>query len=235
MLLLGFSVVRAESARVLGMSAFTFGMLLVAAGVVTWMLFWMRRQSVAMKGDLQAAVDRALGDGTAWGLAALAFASVIREGVETALFLAAQATSVSASAPSVAIGAVAGLGIASVIGWGFYRGSRAVDLRKFFRWTGIALIFIAAGLLSKAFHEYFEVAGLAGMHLPGTQPAYDISGVLSDEAGIGAFLRAILGYRASPELATLAAHVAYVVAVLWLYLRPARPADPARSPTVAGA
>ena len=69
--------------------------LLIAAAVVTWMLFWMRRQSAALKGDLHAAVDRALGDGTAWGLAALAFASVVREGVETALFLAAQATSVS--------------------------------------------------------------------------------------------------------------------------------------------
>lgn len=206
--------------------------LLVAAGVVTWMLFWMRRQAIAMKGDLHAAVDRVLGDGGAWGLATLAFASVIREGVETALFLAAQATSVSASASSVAIGAVAGIGVASVIGWGFYRGSRAVDLRKFFRWTGIALIFIAAGLLSKAFHEYFEVAGLAGLHLPGTQPAYDISSALSDETGVGAFLRAILGYSAAPEVATLAAHVAYVVAVLWLYLRPARPADPARRQAV---
>ena len=79
------------------------------------------------------------------------------------------------------------------------------------------------------------MAGLAGLHLPGMQSAYDISGVLSDETGIGAFLRAILGYSASPEVATLAAHVAYVVAVLWLYLRPTRPADPARRATVAGA
>ena len=209
--------------------------MLVAAAVVTWMLFWMRRQSAGLKGDLHAAIDKALGDGTAWGLAALAFASVIREGVETALFLAAQATSVSTSAGSVATGAVAGLAVASLIGWGFYRGSRAVDLRKFFRWTGIALIFIAAGLLSKAVHEYLEVAGIAGLSFAGTQPAYDISRYLSEDAGIGQFLRAILGYSASPEVLTLCVHITYVVGVLWLYLRPSRPADRTPRPTVAEA
>lgn len=197
--------------------------MLVAAAVVTWMLFWMRRQSAGLKGELQSAVDRTLGEGTGWGLAVLAFTAVIREGVETALFLAGQATSLAASAGSVALGAVIGLGIASVIGWGFYRGSRAVDLRKFFRWTGIALVFIAAGLLSKAVHELIEVAGLSGIAVPGAQQAFDISSVLSHDEGIGQFLRAIVGYSASPEVLTFVVHVGYVVAVLWLYLRPTAP------------
>jgi len=209
--------------------------MLLAAAVVTWMLFWMRRQSAGLKGELQASVDRALGAGGAWGLAILAFTAVIREGVETALFLAGQATSASASASSVAIGAVAGLGGAVLIGWGFYRGSRAVDLRKFFRWTGIALVFIAAGLLSHAIHEYIEVAEIAGVTLIWTQPAFDISGLLADDAGVGQFLRAIFGYSASPEVMTLGVHLAYLVGVLWLYLRPLRPASPAPRPTVAGA
>ncbi|MEO8468691.1 MAG: FTR1 family protein [Chloroflexota bacterium] len=200
--------------------------MLVAAAVVTWMLFWMRRQSAGLKGELQSAVDRTLGEGTGWGLAVLAFTAVIREGVETALFLAGQATSLTASAGSVGLGAVIGLGIAAVIGWGFYRGSRAVDLRKFFRWTGIALVFIAAGLLSKAVHELIEVAGISGIAVPGAQPAFDISRVLSHDEGIGQFLRAIAGYSASPEVLTLIVHVGYVVAVLWLYLRPMAP--PAR-------
>ena len=67
--------------------------MLLAAAVVTWMLFWMRRQAAGVKGELQAAVDRVLDAGGAWGLALLAFTAVIREGVETALFLAGQATS----------------------------------------------------------------------------------------------------------------------------------------------
>ena len=205
--------------------------MLVAAVVVTWMLFWMRRQSAGLKGELQSAVDRTLGEGTGWGLAVLAFTAVIREGVETALFLAGQATSLTASAGSVGLGAVVGLGIAAVIGWGFYRGSRAVDLRKFFRWTGIALVFIAAGLLSKAVHELIEVGGISGIAVPGAQTAFDISGVLSHDEGIGQFLRAIVGYSASPEVLTLIVHVGYVVAVLWLYLRPiAPPTRPVAAP-----
>jgi len=209
--------------------------MLLAAVVVTWMLFWMRRQSMNLRGELQAAVDRVLSEGTAWGLAVLAFTAVIREGVETALFLAGQATSAEEGAGSVLIGAVIGLAAAVLIGWGFYRGSRAIDLRRFFRWTGIALVFIAAGLLSHAVHEFIEVAEISGVAVIGSQTAFDISAVLSHEDGVGQFLRAIFGYSARPELLTLLVHVGYVVAVLVLYLRPVRPAPPAPRPDPVGA
>jgi high-affinity iron transporter len=209
--------------------------MLLAAVVVTWMLFWMRRQSINLKGELQAAVDRVLSEGTAWGLAVLAFTAVVREGIETALFLAGQATSAETGAGSVLVGAVVGLGAAVLIGWGFYRGSRAIDLRRFFRWTGIALVFIAAGLLSHAVHEFIEVAEIAGIAVIGSQTAFDISGVLSHEDGIGQFLRAILGYSARPEILTFVVHLAYVVGILALYLRPVRPTPPARRPDPVGA
>ena len=209
--------------------------MLLAAVVVTWMLFWMRRQSMNLRGELQAAIDRVLSEGTAWGLAVLAFTAVIREGVETALFLAGQATSAETGAGSVLVGAVVGLGAAVVIGWGFYRGSRAIDLRLFFRWTGIALVFIAAGLLSHAVHEFIEVAEIAGIAIIGSQTAFDISGILSHDDGIGQFLRAIFGYSARPEVLTLVVHLTYVVAVLALYLRPVRPAPPARRADPVGA
>lgn len=206
--------------------------MLLAAGVVTWMLFWMKRQSMNLRGELQAAVDRAVGEGTAWGLAILAFTAVIREGVETALFLAGQATSAATGAGSVLVGAVVGLAAAALIGWGFYRGSHRIDLRRFFRWTGVALVFIAAGLLSHAVHEFLEVAEIAGVAVIGGGTAFDVSRVLADDAGIGQFLRAILGYSASPEVLTLAVHLTYVVAILWLYLRPVRPNPPAPRPDV---
>jgi len=209
--------------------------MLLAAVVVTWMLFWMRRQSMNLRGELQAAVDRVLSEGTAWGLAVLAFTAVIREGVETALFLAGQATSADTGAGSVLVGAILGLGVAVLIGWGFYRGSRAIDLRRFFRWTGIALVFIAAGLLSHAVHEFIEVAEISGVTVIGSQTAFDISAVLSHDDGIGQFLRAIFGYSASPEVLTFVVHVAYVVAILTLYLRPVRPAPPAQRANAVGA
>jgi high-affinity iron transporter len=203
--------------------------MLLAAAVVTWMLFWMRRQAAGIKGELHAAIDRVLDQGGAWGLALLAFTAVIREGVETSLFLVGQATSAETNAGSILVGALVGLAIAVAIGFGFYRGSRRVNLAVFFRWTGIGLIFIAAGLLSHAIHEFIEIGALGSG--PWTQTAFDLSGVLSHEDGIGSFLRAIFGYSATPEFLTLVVHVTYVVAVLALYLRPVRRLPPARAAT----
>ena len=211
--------------------------MLLAAAVVTWMLFWMRRQAASIKGELQAAVERALSEGTAWGLALLAFTAVIREGIETSLFLVGQATSADAAAPSVLLGAIVGLAIAAILGLGFYRGSRRINLASFFRWTGIALVFIAAGLLSHAVHEFIEVGEYLGVAVPGSQQAFDFSGILPHEeiegapGGIvlivGQLLRALVGYTSRPEVLTLAIHVVYLVVVLALYLRPTRPTLPA--------
>jgi high-affinity iron transporter len=196
--------------------------LLVATAVVTWMLFWMRRQAASVRGELHAAVDRALTSGGAWALTALAFSAVIREGVETALFLSGTATSADEGALSVAFGALVGLALAVIIGFGFYRGARIIDLRIFFKWTGIALIFVAGGLLSRAVHELVEI-GVIGV---GSSSAFDISGVLPHEQGIGQFLRAIFGYSSQPEWATFVTWLVYVVVVLVLYLRPVQPAAP---------
>ncbi|MFN2484319.1 MAG: iron uptake transporter permease EfeU [Candidatus Limnocylindria bacterium] len=214
--------------------------MLLAASVVTWMLFWMRRQAATVRSDLHERVDRVLTEGTAWGLTVLAFTAVIREGVETALFLLGQVTASAERGDlgslSVLVGALVGLLAAVALGYALYRGSRRVNVRTFFRWTGIALIFIAGGLLSHAIHEFIEVDVIT----VGTETAFDISGVLPhepDESMIGAFLRALLGYSSQPEIATLFVHVAYVVVVLWIYLRPIRPTPaPRRSgPEVAGA
>ncbi|HMJ80768.1 MAG TPA: iron uptake transporter permease EfeU [Candidatus Dormibacteraeota bacterium] len=201
--------------------------LLIAAGIVTWMLFWMRRQAANVSGQLRSAVDQAIGEGGAWALAAVAFVAVIREGVETALFLVGQATAVRASngAASVLVGALVGLALAVLIGVGFYRGTRRIDLARFFRWTGVALVFIAAGLVGQAVHEFVEI-GVIGL---GTATAYDLSAVLPDDTGVGAFLHALLGYSATPSWAQVIAHAGYLVVVLAFYLRPIRALGATRS------
>lgn len=208
--------------------------MLLAAIVVTWMLFWMRRQARSVKGDLQARVDRVLTEGSLWGLGVLAFTAVIREGIETSLFLATQAQAAAQNsdegAASVLVGALIGLLVAVGFGFAFYQGTRRINLATFFRWTGIALIFIAAGLLSHAVHEFVEI-GLIGF---GTQTVYDIRGVLPDDAGVGQFLRALFGYSANPELVTFAVHVTYVVVVLVFYLRPVPPRPVSDRPAEAG-
>jgi len=212
---------------------------LLAASVVTWMLFWMRRTSANIKGELHAGVDRALTEGGIWGLAILAFTAVIREGLETSLFLLGQVTAAGeaeAGATSTLIGAVIGIGVAVVLGYGFYRGARILNLQTFFRWTGIGLIFIAAGLVGYAVHEFVE----AGVITIGTAHVFDISAVLPHSGDIaergpilivGQLLRAMFGYSSTPEGATLATWLAYLVVVLTLYLRPIKPASPAPIPT----
>ena len=206
--------------------------LLVAAAVVTWMLFWMRRQAASVKGELQAGVDRALHDGSVAALASLAFIAVIREGVETALFLTGQAASADQGAVWVLIGAVIGLAIAGSLGIGFYHGSRRLNLGTFFRWTGIALVFIAGGLVAKAIHELIEINVIT----IGTQTLVDMSAILphqeNDGSVLGQFLHALFGYTSTPELITFVAWLTYVVVVLTLFLRPVKPVPRPAAPAV---
>jgi high-affinity iron transporter len=203
--------------------------MIVAASVVTWMLFWMRRQAASVRGELHAAVDRALDNGSVTALVVLAFIAVIREGVETSLFLTGQASAASTDggAGAVLLGAIIGLAIAALIGIGFYKGSRRINLATFFRWTGVALVFIAAGLLSHAVHEFIEI----GLINVGTQTLFDVSAILPHEGDgsiIGQMLRALFGYTSTPEVATFVVWLTYIVVVLTLFLRPVkRPPAPA--------
>ena len=199
--------------------------MIAAAAVVTWMLFWMRRQARSVRGELQAAVDRAIDNGSATALAVLAFIAVIREGIETSLFLTGQAAAASADGGAVwvLIGAIVGIAIAVVLGVGFYHGSRRINLATFFRWTGVALVFIAAGLLSHAVHEFVEI----GVITVGTQTLFDISATLPHEGDgsvLGQLLRALFGYTSSPEVITFVVWLTYVVVVLALFLRPVKSA-----------
>ncbi len=205
--------------------------MILATVVLTWMLFWMRRQARSVKGELQAAVDRVLTEGSAWGLAFLAFTAVIREGIETSLFLVGQvnAAATEGGELSTLLGALIGLAIAVTIGWLIYTGARRINYGTFFRLTGLALVFIAAGLLSHAVHELIEVGWITIL----TGTAFDISAILPDNAGVGLFLRALFGYADSPEVITLIVYLAYLLPVLYLYLRPVPVAQPQPQPAPA--
>jgi high-affinity iron transporter len=191
---------------------------LTAVGVLTWMVFWMRRQGARIKSELQHKVDSALMAG-GLALAALAFFAVLREGVETALFLfaAAEGTAVQSGAVGAQLlGAGFGLGLAVVLGVLLYRGGIRINLRTFFKLTGAILIVVAAGLFAFSVHE-LQAAGwfpLLQAH------AFDLSASLADDAGIGTVLRGLLGYNADPSTLEVLAWVTYLVVVGALYLRP---------------
>jgi high-affinity iron transporter len=178
-----------------------------AVAVLTWMLFWMRRQGRRLKGDLERGVQLALTGGSVLALAGLAFVSVLREGLETVLFLAA-VFSASAPGPAPAIGAVAGLTTAVGIGALIFYGGRRVNLGQFFTITGAILIPVAAGLCASAIHEFGE-----GGLIASGPPIWDLGGVLSESSPLGAVLSGVFGYRAAPTALEVAAYVAYLLPV----------------------
>src|SRR3972149_6700928 len=126
-----------------------------AAGVLTWMIFWMRRQSVNIKAHLHADIQSALKSGASLGLVLLAFVAVVREGVETVLFLFA-ATQTAESSVAFTVGGLVGLALAVAIGYTIYRGTSRLNLRSFFNVTGLLLILLEAGLLAPGIHELNE-------------------------------------------------------------------------------
>lgn len=192
---------------------------LTAVGVLTWMIFWMRRQGARIRTELQEKVDTALLAG-GLALATLAFVAVLREGVETALFLFAAAQGTAVEAGGVGgqlLGASLGLGLAVVLGALLYRGGIRLNLRSFFRITGAILIVVAAGLFAYSVHELQE----AGWFPILETTAFDLSALLPDDAGAGAILRGLVGYNADPTLLETLAWLGYLVVVGALYLRPA--------------
>jgi high-affinity iron transporter len=192
---------------------------LAAVGVLTWMIFWMRRQGARIRSELQEKVDSALVTG-GLALAGLAFFAVLREGIETALFLfaAAKGTAVegSAIAPATQVtGAVLGLALAIVLGVLLYRGGIRMNLRSFFRVTGMILIVVAAGLFAYSLHELQEAGWLPFLEAH----AYDLSASLPDDAGVGAILRGLVGYNADPTWLEVVGWAAYLVVVGGFFLR----------------
>ena len=195
------------------------------ASLLTYMLFWMRKQAVTLGAELRGGVDRAVASTSMLGLSLLAFTAVIREGIETALFLLGQTTAASGEGLSVVLGALVGLLIAAGIGVLIFRAGLRLNLSAFFNVTGAALVVIASGLLSYGVHEFIEVGLLPAL----INPVYDISAILPHKEGIGQFLRAIGGYSSTPELTTLLAQGAYLIFGLFFYVRPVRRAAAART------
>jgi high-affinity iron transporter len=188
--------------------------MLSAVAVLTWMIFWMRKQAANIKRELEARLANAIAAGSAVGLAAVVFFAVLREGWETALFLFAIGES---STPlATGIGALVGLVISISLGVAIYMGSRRLNLRQFFTATGILLIVFAAGLLAHATHE-FQEAGL----LPQTiEHLWNTNAIVSEDSHFGKFLTALFGYNGDPSALEVSVWSVYLAAALALFLRP---------------
>jgi high-affinity iron transporter len=197
----------------------------VAVVLVTWMIFWMRRTARRLTGELHGKLDSAIGVG-GLAIAGIAFVSVIREGLETALlFYTAAQGATSTVIPLLAISA--GVATSLLLGFGLYAGAIRVNLSKFFTVSGVLLVFVAAGIFKYGIHDFQEAGVVAGLHTL----AFDITGVLDPTSWYGAAISGMFNITGAPTVLETIAYVAYLVPVLAVFLWPSRrPATPSRTP-----
>lgn len=184
---------------------------LIAAGFLTWMIFWMQKFARDLKTGLNQQVLNS-SEKNGLTLMAVAFLAVGREGLETALFLWAGAQA-SGSTWTPLVGGVLGVLVAALGGVAVYRGALALNLRLFFHWTGFALIVIAAGVLSYGIHDLQEAGVLPGLG----NLAFDISGVISPDSWIGTLLKGSINFSPTTTWLEAMTWTIYILPIASLY------------------
>jgi len=210
--------------------AFAGSMSLVAVGLITWMVFWMAARAKGIKQHLHGEMDRALA-ASGVAVAAVAFAAVTREGVETALFLWAGIRSSGTTAAPL-MGAILGLATAVLLGVLVYRGAIKLNMARLFTWTGAALIVVAGGVLRYAVHEFQELGWLPGED----STAFDVSGVIAPDGVLGTLIRGTVNLTPTMTWLEVVVWILYVVPTLVIFFmvisrgRKAIPASAERVP-----
>ena len=192
---------------------------LIAVAIVTTMVLWMKKAAAGMSGELRAEMAKALETG-ALAVLTLAFLAVGREGFETALFMVGYA---EAETVWPLVGLLIGVLLAAGIAWGMYVGAVRINLAKFFTYTGVFLIFVAAGILGYGVHALQTVGWLPGLGAK----AFDITGWMNWSAWYGELIQGIFNITPTPTVLQLIVYLTYLVVVLAVFLRPNRtPARP---------
>ena len=198
---------------------------LVAVAMLTYMILWMKKAARSMKQQLQDSVQTALnrGNGQGWALVGMAFLAVAREGLESVFFLLA----VFQQSPtwSMPVGAVLGLLAAVIIGALIYQGGMRLNLAKFFRWTGVFLIVVAAGLVAGSLRALHE----AGVWNHLQEVVFESSKYLHEDSPLGVLLGGFFGYTDHPAQGEVLAWLLYLVPVMIWFLHGSRPAAVQRS------
>jgi high-affinity iron transporter len=202
---------------------------LIAVAAVTYMIVWMRRHARGIKASLEGETASALAAGSTMALVAMAFLAVLREGFETSVFLLA-AFQDSTDTAAAGTGSVLGLLVAIGIGLGLYRGGVRINLSRFFRFTGIVLVFVAAGLLATAAHTGHEAGWINGMQ----SQAVDLSWLVQPGTISGSLLTGMLGLQPAPTVIEALLYLLYAVPMTLYVLWPDRLRGRPRRSRVAG-
>jgi high-affinity iron transporter len=192
--------------------------MLIAAGILTWMIFWMGKQARFLKGELEAGVNKAAASTGKRAMFWLAFVAVVREGIElaifiTAAFFAGDPGQVSTNIIQTLAGTILGLGTAALLGWTLFATTVRLDLRRFFQVTGILLILFAAGLVAHGVHEFNE----AGLIPAVVEHVWDVNMILDENSVAGQLLKTLFGYNGNPSLTEIISYFTYliVVSIFW--------------------
>lgn len=194
----------------------------LAVGILSSMVFWMRKVARSIKSSLHASLEHVMAGSRnqAWALVAMVFFAVAREGLETVFFLLAVFQ--QSDGQGAPLGALLGLASAIVLGVALYQGSLKLNLARFFRWTGLFILFVAAGILANAVQALHEAGLWNGLQ----QVLFDWSAILPVDSPMGAVLAGMFGYQDTPTVSTLGAWAGYLAIALALFFAPARSGAP---------
>jgi len=194
--------------------------MLVAAGILTWMIFWMSGQARYLKGELEDGVNKAAASSGRRAMFWMAFVAVVREGVELALFITAaffvgNNENIGTNIIQTLAGVVLGLGTAILLGWSLFATTVRLDLRRFFQVTGFILILFAAGLIAHGIHEFNEVRWIPSI----IEHIWDVNPLINEKSVFGQLLNTLFGYNGNPSLTEMISYFAYLVIVAVLFRR----------------
>jgi high-affinity iron transporter len=199
---------------------------IMAVAFVTWMIFWMRSTARTIAAELRGKLSDALSIGPI-AVGVMALLAVGREGLETMAFFYANVRTAETGPDQPLIGFIIGITVAVALGWLIYRGAITFNLGKFFTYTGVLLVFVAAGILGYGLHDLQEAGVLPGLNTL----AFDLSGPMPEDSWYGALLKGLLNYSAQTTVLQAIVWVLYVAVVLTVFLWPRKLPAAAPKPT----
>ena len=198
--------------------------MIIAAGILTWMIFWMSKQARFLKSELEAGVNKAVASAGKSPVFWLAFIAVVREGIELALFITAaffagNQSGIASDIIQTLVGTILGVGTAALLSWTLFASTVRLDLRRFFQVTGFLLILFAAGLIAHGVHEFNEVGWIPSV----IEHVWNLDAVISETSLLGQLLKTLFGYSSSPSLTEMIAYFTYLAVVIVLWRRDTAP------------
>lgn len=194
--------------------------MLIAAGILTWMIFWMRKQARFLKSELEDGVNKAVASAGKSAVFWLAFVAVVREGIELSLFITAaffvgDTSQVTNNVAQTLAGTILGLGTAILLGYTLFATTVRLDLRRFFQVTGLLLILFAAGLVAHGIHEFNEINWIPSV----VEHVWDVNPVVDETSVSGQLLKTLFGYNGNPSLTEMIGYFGYLLIVTILFTR----------------